>query len=177
MWEDEEENNMETKNFEVGSGMQLTKWEYKETKCYKKLYFTAFYRGNGSIGIKNSALSFFFNLNVNIRSLSAVIYTFLQTDSTHEFLLSSDMSVIRLCWSISLIANNVRSAKNTVVNLSPVTDLGRPRGLQEFEVPRIFRDSAHDSGKDLALNAGHLYPHTPPRPEKTPVLISVNGFC
>lgn len=35
MWEDEEEENMETKNFEVGRGIQLTKWEYKKTKCYE----------------------------------------------------------------------------------------------------------------------------------------------
>jgi hypothetical protein len=38
------------------------------------------------------------------------------------------------------------------------TSLDRPRGLKEIETPRNFRQSAHESGKDVSLT------HRPPLP-------------
>lgn len=42
----------------------------------------------------------------------------------------------------------------------PITDLEKPIGLQEVEIPRISRQSAHKAGKVVSLT------HRPPLPSK-----------
>jgi hypothetical protein len=39
----------------------------------------------------------------------------------------------------------------------PISDLDRPLGNQEVEIPRIPKQSGHESGKAVSPRTGHLY--------------------
>jgi hypothetical protein len=54
-----------------------------------------------------------------------------------------------------------------------ITRQNRPLRFQEFEAPKISRQSAHE--RDKVVSPTHRPPLPPPPPEDTPVLISVRG--
>jgi hypothetical protein len=56
-----------------------------------------------------------------------------------------------------------------------ITDLYRPLRVQEVEPPRISKQSAHKSGKDVSPTHRPPLP-TPPPQERSLVLISVIGL-
>jgi hypothetical protein len=43
--------------------------------------------------------------------------------------------------------NNIHSKSVKLWQSNPIPDLDKPLGFQEFEVPRISRQSAHEGGK------------------------------